>query len=225
MSVTSDHDLVVFDIDGTLLATDEFWVEIGERSVAAAYERRGIDRDLPPRRRFVDAIGLPMSEFWRFILPPEAHDLADEVEAQAQELEELAFSRGLGVMYPGARDLIADLHAAGRFVGVASNCGQRYLDGFLRAFGLGELVDVARCVDTPGMRSKADMIADIVERTAATRPVMVGDRANDRDAAAANGVPFVLFGGGFLPTEPADGDLVVRTYGELRAVLLPESRT
>ena len=120
---------------------------------------------------------------------------------------------------------MGDLHAACCSLGLASNCGQRYLDAFVAAFELQSILDVARCVDTPGMHSKADMIADIVERTGARNAVMIGDRDNDRDAAQASRVPFVLFRGGFHAAEPTDGDRVVNDYGELRDLLLPTSRT
>jgi phosphoglycolate phosphatase-like HAD superfamily hydrolase len=214
-------DLVIFDVDGTLLATDAFWLEIGRQSVAGVFERHAIAHELPPARRFLDAIGLPMAEFWQFVLPEDAHALVDEVEAEAQKLEERAFARGMGAMYPGARQLLDDLHHAGRFLGLASNCGQRYLDGFVSAFELDGVVDVARCVDSPGIASKAEMISDIMLSTGAESAIMVGDRDNDREAARANGIPFALFTGGFQSTEPAAGDRVVASYGELRDLLLP----
>jgi phosphoglycolate phosphatase len=224
MSPFSDANLVIFDIDGTLLATDEFWLDVGRRAVRTVYERRGIDGPLPRTDRFLGAIGLPMSAFWQYVLPEEHHGLVEEIEREAQEMEEVAFAQGLGAMYPGARALLEDLHEAGRAVALASNCGRRYLEGFIKAFDLGPLLAEARCVDSPGVRSKADMIADILSETGVGPAVMVGDRDNDRAAAHAHGVPFVLFRGGFGPAQAQPGDGVAATYEELRGLLLPESR-
>lgn len=212
--------LVIFDIDGTLLATDEFWLDVGRRAVASVYEGHGIAAPLPPDGRFLDAIGLPMSRFWQHVLPAAHHGLADEIESQAQELEEAAFAEGLGAMYPGARRLMADLQADGRTLALASNCGRRYLDGFIRSFELAPLLAEARCVDSPGIRTKADMIADILETTGVRPAVMVGDRDSDREAARGNDVPFILFTGGFGPIAPLDGDGRAGSFGELRALLL-----
>lgn len=216
-------ELVIFDIDGTLLATDAFWLDIGRRAVETVYRRRDVDRALPDDRRFLEAIGLPMQDFWRFVLPEDLHHLEEEIEGEAQELEQVAFAEGLGAMYPGARRLLDDLHAAGKRLALASNCGRRYLDGFLDAFALRPIVEEARCVDSPGVSSKADMLRDILTATGARDAVMVGDRANDRESARANRIPFILFAGGFLATDATDGETVVRSYAELRRVLLPDA--
>jgi len=212
--------LVIFDIDGTLLATDEFWLDVGRRAVATTYERHRIAAPLPPDERFLDAIGMPMSRFWLHVLPEKHHGLADEVESEAQELEEAAFAEGLGAMYPGARALMADLHRDGRTLALASNCGRRYLEGFIRAFDLAELLAEARCVDSPGVRTKSDMIADILATTGVHPAVMIGDRDSDREAARANDVPFVLFTGGFGPIAPLDGEGRAGSFAELRGLLL-----
>ena len=164
-----------------------------------------------------------MTEFWLFVLPEDLHHLEEEVETEAQELEQIAFAKGLGAMYPGARQLLSDLHAAGVRLALASNCGRRYLEGFLDAFELRPIVEEARCLDSPGVSSKVDMVRDILDVTGTTDAVMVGDRANDRESALANRIPFILFAGGFLSTDARDGEQVVRSYAELRPLLLPDS--
>lgn len=214
-------DLVIFDIDGTLLATDSFWLDVGRRAVSAVYARHGVRRALPEDARFLGAIGLPMQEFWRYVLPPDLHALGPEVEGEAEELEEVAFADGLGAMYPGARNLIDDLHAGGRSIALASNCSRRYLDAFVRSFALGPRLLAAHCADDPGIRSKADMLQSILRIAGHSRAVMVGDRDNDREAAHANGLPFVLFTGGFSGTRTSDGDHVAPDYATLRRLLLP----
>jgi phosphoglycolate phosphatase-like HAD superfamily hydrolase len=216
-------ELVVFDIDGTLLATDAFWLDIGRSAVATVYRRHGIARDLPDDHRFLQAIGLPMTEFWLFVLPEDLHGLENEIELEAQGLEQIAFGKGLGAMYPGARQLLDDLHAAGTRLALASNCGRRYLDAFLDAFELRPIVDEAKCLDSPGISSKVDMVRDILVSTGARDAVMVGDRANDRESAIGNRIPFILFAGGFHAADIQENESVARDYSQLRALLLPES--
>ncbi|MFN8177250.1 MAG: HAD family hydrolase [bacterium] len=216
----ADARLVIFDIDGTLLATDSFWLDIGRRAVATVYARHGVRRELPGDARFVGAIGLPMEEFWRYVLPEELHGLGEEVEREAEDLEEVAFAKGLGAMYPGARRLLDDLHRAGRAVALASNCSRRYLDSFVRAFNLGPILLAALCADDPGVTSKADMVSQILDLAEGAPAVVVGDRETDREAARANRLPFVLFAGGFSSTARSDGDVLVRDFAELRRLLL-----
>lgn len=216
-------DLVIFDIDGTLLATDAFWLEIGRSAVAAVYSRHGVERELPDARRFLAAIGLPLPDFWEAILPPDLYYLLDEVETEAEELADAAFATGHGALYPGARSLLEELARAGARLALASNCGRRYLDSFQSAFGLGELVAEARCQDSAGVGSKDDMVADILATVGTRDAVLVGDRDSDRQAARANGIPFILFTGGFGGEEPRTGDHVARDYGEIRRYLLGEA--
>lgn len=223
MSTSLAHArLIVFDIDGTLLATDAFWLDVGRRAVAAVYARHGVTRELPEDRRFLDAIGYPMEMFWNHVLPDDLRALGPEVEAEAESLEEGAFASGLGALYPGARRLLEDLRAAGRRVGLASNCSRRYLHAFIGAFGLAPLLDSAKCADDPGMRSKSDMLAEIFAETGTREAVMIGDRDSDRQGAKGQRIPFVLFTGGFSGTAPADGDHVATDYAALRRMLLPD---
>jgi phosphoglycolate phosphatase-like HAD superfamily hydrolase len=215
-------ELVIFDIDGTLLATDAFWLEIGRRAVAAAYARHGVERELPDASRFLAAIGLPLPAFWEEILPADLHFLLEEVETEAEGLADAAFATGHGALYPGARALLDELARARVHLALASNCGRRYLDSFQKAFGLATVVTEARCQDSPGVGSKADMVADILAASGTRDAVMVGDRDSDRLAARANGIPFILFTGGFGGEEPRAGDYVARDYGEIRHYLLGE---
>jgi phosphoglycolate phosphatase-like HAD superfamily hydrolase len=218
--VTPRFDLVIFDIDGTLLATDAFWLEIGTAAVAAVCRRHGLPEDPPPRARFLEAMGLPMRAFWQHVLPPDLHARLEEIEAEAQELEKIAFAKGHGAMYPGARALLDELHLAGVRLALASNCGRRYLDGFVASFGLRDIVQEAYCAETPGIGSKTDMLREILAVVPARRAVMVGDRDGDRQAARANRIAFVLFTGGFSAPPASDGDGAAATFEELRALLL-----
>jgi HAD superfamily hydrolase (TIGR01549 family) len=213
------YEAVLFDIDGTLLATDAFWLDVGRRGVRTVYLRYGIVRGLPENRRFLEAIGKPMVEFWTHVLPEDLHHLGAEVEAECEELEEAAFLEGKGAFYPGARALLDELNAAGVRVGLASNCSRRYLESFMSAFRLAGVIHEARCAESPGIRSKGDMVREILGNFGTRNAVMIGDRESDREAAASNGIPFILYTGGFGETAPRPGDRLAKDYDEVRRSL------
>jgi uridine kinase len=105
-------------------------------------------------------------------------------------------------------------------VGVASNCAQGYLDHMLDRLGMGRFVEEARCLDSPRVRSKADMIADLLEAFGTRSAVFVGDRATDRDAAWENGLPHVHCDFGFASAgEEVAAEGCIEDLGALAAVL------
>jgi uridine kinase len=121
---------------------------------------------------------------------------------------------------PGAEPTLSRLRKAGLAIGVASNCSQRYLRHMLEGAGLARWVDEARCLDSAGVSSKADMIAGLLERFATRSALMVGDRSSDRDAAWQNGIPHVHCAFGFAAREEeVEAEARIEDLGDLPAVL------
>ncbi len=97
-----------------------------------------------------------------------------------------------GEALPHAQRILEFLRAHGVKVGVASNCSRAYLDGKLSQTGLGRWVDSARCLESSGVNSKADMLEQLTQELDTRSALMVGDRDVDWRAAQENALPFVL---------------------------------
>ena len=95
------------------------------------------------------------------------------------------------MLLPGVAETLAALRERGVSLGIASNCGQDYLDAMLNGLGLSRWIHEARCLDSPGASSKASMVGDLMETFGTRAAVMVGDRLGDRNAAWENGIPHV----------------------------------
>lgn len=223
-------DAVIFDLDGTLVATDRFWVTAARTGCRRAFRELGIERELPSARDWMSLVGHPLP----VALPGLFPDLAPEATARVLELcleeEERLLSAGGAAPMPGARELLAELSGAGVRLGVASNCGQGYLDHMLDGLGLRSFVAEPRCLDSPGIASKTDMIADLLTTFATRSAVMVGDRVGDRDAAWGNGIAHVHCAFGFASAgEGVECEAVIQDLGELpgrlarRAVWIEEA--
>ena len=206
-------DAVVFDLDGTLIATDRFWIESAERGTRRALAALGHERRMPSPQQWLSLVGLPLDVGFRSLFPdlPEPARMA-VLRACVEEEYALLRSGGVPVM-DGARAVVEHLSARGLALGIASNCQQDYLDHMLDGLDLRELVRAAYCRESAGIASKGDMLACLLEDFGTRSAVMVGDRATDRDAAWENGLPHVHCAFGF-----AQGDESVEAEGRIRAL-------
>jgi hypothetical protein len=140
--------------------------------------------------------------------------------ARCVEEEHAALRAGGAAEMPGASELLGELRAKGLRVGIASNCSQQYLDDILDGLDLRRFVDAARCLESPGIRSKTDMLGDLLATFGTRSAVMVGDRASDRDAAHTNGIPHVHLTSGFAPPgERVSAEAHIGALAELRDTL------
>ena len=190
-------DAVLFDLDGTLVATDAFWAVAAERGARRAFAELGLSRQLPTPREWLSMVGLPLAQGFAAVFPELAPDVLARVMERCVEESHVALRTGGAVEMTGARELLAELASRGVALGIASNCAQAYLDVMLRELRLGELVREARCLQSPGVGNKADMIADLLATFGTRSAVMVGDRATDAAAAHANGIPHVHLACGY----------------------------
>ena len=224
MDAPFPFDAVLFDLDGTLLATDRFWLPAARVGARRAFEELGLERELPGSEEWLGLVGLPIKQGFRDLFADLKPEQADLILARCTEEEHFAMKSGGAALLPGVAEALADFAARGVAMGIASNCYQTYLDTALESVGLARWIDEARCLESPGIRDKAGMIADLLQTFGTHSAVMVGDRAGDRDAAHANGLPHVHLSNGFAPRgEQVECEAVIEDFLELKGVL--EGRT
>jgi len=216
MPASFPFDAVLFDLDGTLLATDRFWIPAARVGARRAFEELGLEREIPSGEQWMSLVGLPLAEGFDMLfadLEPAQREL---VMARCVEEEHFALEAGAAALLPGVQETLEELRRLGVRTGIASNCGQGYLDSAMTKLPLGELVEEGRCLDSPGVRTKADMIGDLLLTFGTRSAVMVGDRAGDRDAAWSNGLPHVHLSNGFAPRgEEVRCEAVIEDFLEL----------
>lgn len=209
-------DAVLFDLDGTLVATERFWPDAAREACLEAFPRLGITRPVPPAAVWMDMVGLPIGPAFEGAFP----DLAPSTRAALLEAcvahEHRWLAERRATLLPGVERTLDTLKAAGVRLGIASNCGADYLRLMLREVGLARWIDEARCLASPGVHDKADMVEDLLSTFDTRSAVMVGDRRGDRDAAWANGLPHVHVDRGYAATpERVDAEAVLDGMDEL----------
>jgi phosphoglycolate phosphatase len=220
-------EAVIFDLDGTLVATDQFWIPAARAATRRVFAERGIELPQPTGNEWMRLVGFPMDAGLRLVLPDLDDASMAALHAACLEEEDALLSAGRASLLPGAAEMLAALHARGLKLGIASNCGRHYLQHMLEALDLKRWVTEARCLDSPGIRDKTEMVTDILAHFGLEpggAAVMVGDRRGDIVAGADNGLVTVGYTGAFGDSADHLGaDHVIEHLGELRELVLGAS--
>lgn len=216
MSPAFPFDAVLFDLDGTLLATDRFWIPAARVGARRAFEELGLEREIPSGEQWMSLVGLPLADGFDMLFADLAPAQRELIMKRCVEEEHFALESGSAALLPGVAQTLAELKELGVPMGIASNCSQGYLDSAMSKVSLRDFIDEGRCLDSRGIRNKADMIEDLLLTFGTRSAVMVGDRAGDRDAAHANGVPHVHLRNGFAPRgEDVQCEAIIDDFLEL----------
>lgn len=215
------YDIVIFDLDGTLLNT------IGDLAASVDYVMRS--RNLPEHTdaEYRQMVGGGIKRLVERALPEHlSKDEAyvDECVTQFRRYYVDNIDRHT-VPYEGMHELLRDLQRQGMKLAVASNKFQHGTDRLVSKF-FSDIDFVAIEGNREGAPLKPDpqIVTGILERAtiAKERAVMIGDSGIDIRTASAAGIDSVGVAWGFRFAEElydAGAERVVSTVDELRAYL------
>jgi phosphoglycolate phosphatase len=177
--VVERFDLVVFDWDGTLSDSTA--------AIARAIQDAAADLGLPvpDDATASHVIGLGLHEALALAVPTLPTERVAEFSARYREHY---FAReGQLVLFPGARELIAELRAAGVRLAIATGKSQRGLQRALAAAGLAAEFTASRCADQTHPKPHPAMLLELTEELMVNpdRTLMVGDTTHDLQMAEA----------------------------------------
>lgn len=208
---------VVFDLDGTLIDSLPA-IRRGFDAVADA-----LDLPRPDRATAQGFVGAGVPAAMERMLRWAGADPGLHGRAVALMLD--AYGRvphDANTVYPGVRDVLAALADRGVPIGLCTNKPRAPTEAVVAALGLGPFAVVA-CGDDPGPRKPdpAPLLRCCAALGAAAGDALyVGDSEVDHATAAAAGVPFALFEGGYLnaPLGAPDPAMRLSRMGELAAL-------
>jgi len=177
--VLDRFDLVVFDWDGTLSDSTA--------AIARAIQDAAADLGLPvpDDATASHVIGLGLHDALARAVPTLAQERIPEYSARYR-FHYLAREAEL-VLFPGARELIAELRAAGALLAIATGKSQRGLQRALASTALGSEFAATRCADQTHPKPHPAMLLELADELMVVpqRTLMVGDTSHDLQMAEA----------------------------------------
>lgn len=180
------YPLVVFDWDGTLMDSEARIVaclQAAARDAAVAEPSRAAARDI---------IGLGLAEAIGRLFPVQGPAEQQRIVAGYRR-HWLGSGQGASPLFDGARELLAELDAAGRLLAVATGKSRRGLDHVFEETGLGHHFVTTRCADEAYSKPHPQMLLDILEQVGvdAADTLVVGDTEYDMQMARNAGAQAV----------------------------------
>jgi phosphoglycolate phosphatase-like HAD superfamily hydrolase len=196
---TSMVDAVIFDLDGTLVDTNDAHVQ----AWYSAFRDLGYD---VPRSRIVREIGKGGDKLVPSILGEEGEARDGEALRAAHGVHFLTIAKKEKFrVFPGTEALMGELRRRGIATAVATSSKKEQLDAVAASSGL-DVTPLVDAVVTGSDASESKPAPDLVHAALAKlgsdprRSVMVGDTPYDGQACARAGVPFLgLLCGGRPP--------------------------
>ncbi|HDP90247.1 MAG TPA: HAD family hydrolase [Thioalkalivibrio sp.] len=167
-------DLLVFDWDGTLMDSEARIVHCLTKSIDdIGAEPRSADE-------LRNIIGLGLAEAIR-ALYAEADTAFIQAFSEAYRRHFLFEDDTPSSLFPGAREVVEGLAAAGYLLAIATGKARRGLDRVLETEGLGHLFHATRCADESFSKPHPAMLEEIMVDldTAPGRTLMIGDTEYD----------------------------------------------
>ncbi|RFC37967.1 MAG: phosphoglycolate phosphatase [Candidatus Nitrotoga sp. CP45] len=189
------YDLIVFDWDGTVM--DSTAVIAG--SIQAACRDLGLTEPSDAAAKHV--IGLGLQEALRQAVPDLQENQRDDLVARYRH-HFLAQGEAIP-LFEGAQQTIAELHAAGHWLAVATGKSRQGLKRAMQTSGMESYFHATRTADQTFSKPHPAMLLEIMDELGvmAQRVLMVGDTTHDLQMARNAGVDAIGMTHGAHPVD------------------------
>ena len=219
----SDLRVVVFDMDGTLIDSQDVIIE----AMGRAFER--LNFEAPTDAQIRSSIGLSLEKVVESIAPQlSSADVAAGVEAYRRSFIELRAENGAEAaapLYPGAFAALERLHAQDEILmGVATGKARRGLDHAYTSHGIGHFFVTHQTADRHPSKPHPSMLYQTLSDTGCEvdQAVMIGDTEFDIEMGKAAGFATIGVSWGYHSLDrlkAAKPDFIIDSYSELDATL------
>jgi len=203
--------LLVFDLDGTLFQSSKSNFECIKNTLS------GMGLQIPlSEKKVANHLGETSEQFYKNILPPRKSALWKEIQANVRKEYYPSISRH-GRLFPGVSETLATLKRRGYKLALYSNCSVDYFNAATKALNFKRYFDYAECTQQNNL-TKIAMIKKIASRFSNQKVAVIGDRANDFEAARKNKALSIGALYGYAKNEASKADITIKNFAELTAI-------
>jgi phosphoglycolate phosphatase len=211
---------VLFDMDGTLLQTEQLATPAFKRTFEDLRERKLWDGPTPSDDQLSNVLGMTITQLWDTLLPGAENHIKETANEWMLQHEKKLLQEGACDLYPGVREQLKLLYDKGIALFVVSNGLEEYIEAVCTQFDLHPLFTDLYSAGRFRTTSKHDLVAKLLAAYKIGQAVMVGDRHSDIEAGKKNGLFTIACDFGYAkPGELEGADITIRQFSELTAHL------
>jgi phosphoglycolate phosphatase len=198
-----DLELILFDIDGTL-------VDSQSEILAAMHDAfASIAKPVPNRDVILSTVGLSLEQAMKQLLPSDcdAGIISSAVTAYKHSYRKSREAGAMSVIYPGIADLLRKCRSHENWLlGLATGKSQRGVSALVEYYDWGGVFQTIQTADTHPSKPNPAMLQAVFSETGvpAQRCLFIGDTTHDMQMAVAAGVGFVGVSWGYHPIDRFD---------------------
>jgi membrane protein len=211
---------ILFDIDGTLVDSNEGHVDAWSR----AFEGEGLQID---RAAIHDQIGKGGDNLVPSLVPDVSSDLQKRLEQAHGDIYKRDYLPQVRP-FPNARDLLLRTREAGKQVVLASSASREELDHYVRLLDAGDILDGATSKDDVAHSKPCPDIFQAAAESAGAAPsaaIVIGDTPYDIIAARRSGIETIALRSGRFPEDELKAEYPVAIYDDVAALLADFERS
>ncbi len=211
MKNLNDVNLLIFDLDGTILQSED--ANLDAMNKAFLRMNLNIPLNIDDVKVF---LGGSSDDFYKKILPPEKIPYLDKIREKVRDEYYTSFLK-FGKLYPDVLKTLDILKKRKYKMAICSNCSVKYLKAVLSVFKIKKFFDCIECTQKY-QSTKTELVKKIIKSLGFPKAAFVGDRSVDIAAARENKVPSIGALYGYGCGEAGGADITIDRFSDLAKI-------
>ena len=210
----NDVNLIIFDLDGTIVMSQPLVYEAVKRT----FKKLGwpVTFQKEEMNKFIGvSVASTAGSLYEFITPNNSPISAEGVR-ELVRAEYPGIFKDMAITFPGVKETLTTLRRRGYKLAQYTNGSTAYLNTVMSSLGLRDYYDYVECVEDNHLTK--NQLAAKIKKHFGLEAAIVGDRHHDFEAARETGCLSVGAIFGYGDKEPEEADLTINQFSDLLTI-------